>query len=106
MTDHEIVEAFEQGTLVPAAFTHREHVRVAWIYLTRHGRAAAEQRMLAGLRAFAARAGKPEKFDGPLTRAWVAAIAEATASCGATTFADLVRARPDLLDRASVHAAR
>ena len=72
MTHDELVEGFEGGTLAPGAFGHREHLRLAWIYLQRYGRPEAERRLLAGLRAFAARAGKPEKFDAGLTLAWVA----------------------------------
>ena len=103
MNDEELIASFELGTLAPMAFGHREHVRVAWIYLTRYEPAEAERRMLTGLRAFATRAGKPDKFDGPLTRAWMAAIADATRAQPAS-FDELVSARPDLLDRASVRA--
>ncbi len=106
MTDDDMVDAFEAGTLPAGAFGHREHVRVALWYIMRHGRDEAERRLLEGLRAFALRAGKPDKFDGAQTRAWVTAIAEATAASGAATIADLVRARPDLLDTSSVHARR
>ena len=103
MTDDDLIEGFETGTLPPAAFGHREHVQLAWVYLRRHGRAEAERRMLHGLRVFARRAGKPEKFDAPLTRAWVAAIADAAAAQTAPySFEDLVRARPDLLASRSV----
>jgi hypothetical protein len=103
MTDKDLIEAFENGTLPPAAFGHREHVQLAWVYLTRVGRAEAERRMLDGLRAFAARAGKPDKFDGSLTRVWVAAIAEAAAAQPAPhSFDDLVAMRPDLLESRSV----
>jgi hypothetical protein len=103
MTDDDLIEEFEAGTLPPAAFGHREHVQLAWVYLRRHGRGEAERRMLHGLRAFASRAGKPEKFDAPLTRAWVAAIADAAAVQTAPhSFEDLVRARPDLLESRSV----
>lgn len=97
MTDDELINGFESGTLASSAFGHREHVRVAWLYLARHGRVEAERKMLDGLRAFATRVGKPDKFDGPLTIAWVAAIATAAADTEPRTFEDLIRARPDLL---------
>jgi hypothetical protein len=107
MKDDELVDGFERGTLEPGAFGHREHVRVAWVYLTRHGRDEAARRMLDGLRAFAARAGKPSKFDAPLTLAWMAAIDEARqATPAAATFEQLVTARPALLDRAGLSIGR
>jgi hypothetical protein len=96
MDDLELIQAFESGTLPPGEFRHRDHVRLTWLYLERHGRDEAERRLLAGLRAFAARAGKPRKFDGPLTRAWVAAIDGARAGCA--SFEELAARRPELLD--------
>ena len=107
MTNEDLVTGFEHGTLAPATFGHREHVRVAWVYLTRYGRAGAEQRMLDGLRAFAARAGKPSKFDAALTRAWLAAIDEARGAVpAAASFDELVAARPALLDRSALVVPR
>jgi hypothetical protein len=101
MTEDELIGAFEDGSLPPSAFGHREHVQLAWVYLTRFGPVEAERRMLHGLRALAARAGKPDKFDAPLTRAWVAAIAAADLAHDAHSFDDLVRMRPDLLESRS-----
>jgi hypothetical protein len=107
MTDDELVDGFETGALAPGRFGHREHLRLAWCYLTRFGREDTERRLLAGLRAFAARAGKPDKFDAVLTSAWVGVLADASAQLGApATFDALVAARPDLLDPAAVRARR
>jgi N-formylglutamate deformylase len=102
MTSDELIAGFEAGTIPPGAFGHREHVRLAWLYLRRHGRAGAEQRLLAGLRAFAAAAGRPDKFDAPLTLGWVARIAAAAAALAPDhSFDDLLRHHPELLDRCS-----
>jgi hypothetical protein len=107
MTDEELVGEFETGLLAPERFGHREHLRLAWCYLTRFGREETERRLLEGLRAFAARAGKPDKFDAVLTSAWVGVLAEASAQLGsAATFDALIAARPDLLDRTAVRASR
>jgi len=107
MTDDQLIEEFERGTLPPGSFGHREHIRVAWRYLTWFGRDEAERRLLAGLRTFAARAGQPDKFDAALTTAWVTVLADAKATLGPGATVDtLALARPDLLDPASVHALR
>jgi hypothetical protein len=100
MTDDMLVIAFETGTIAPAALRHREHVRVAWLLLCRYGRAEAERRLLSGLLALAIRAGKPGKFDAPLTRAWLDAIENRAAR--AQTFEALVAEHPELLDPRSV----
>jgi hypothetical protein len=98
MTNDELIGGFERGTLSPGSFHHREHVRLTWLYLARHGRAETERRLLAGLRDLAARAGKPDKFNSALTRAWVARIADAAASLGPDeSFDELLARRPDLL---------
>lgn len=104
MTDEELVRAFESGALAAAAFHHTEHVRLTWLYLRHYGREEAERLMLTGLEAFAARAGKPEKFDAALTRAWLAAIDDARLAAPSASFDELVTARPQLLDRRSVEA--
>jgi hypothetical protein len=106
MTHDELIAGFERGTVPPGAFGHREHVRLAWLYLRRHGRAGAEQRLLAGLRAFAAAAGKPGKFNALLTLAWVARIDAAAAALPADhSFDDLLVHCPEILDRRSAGAA-
>jgi len=105
MSDAELLDAFERGNLVPEHFGHREHVRLTWLYLARHGRVETERRLRRGLRALAARAGKPDRFSAPLTRAWVAQIADAAAALGPHhSFEDLLGQYPGLLDRSSVHA--
>ena len=107
MTDDQLLAGFEAGTLAPERFGHREHVRLAWCCLTRFGRAEAERRLLEGLRAFAARAGKPEKFDAALTSAWVASLAAVADALGPSAgFETLVAERPDVLDPAYVRAVR
>jgi hypothetical protein len=106
MTDDELVGGFETGLLAPERFGHREHLRLAWWYLTRFGRDETERRLLTGLRAFATRAGKPGKFDAALTLAWIGVLADASAQLGSATFDALIAARPDLLDSATVRARR
>src|SRR5688572_3305280 len=88
--DVDLIAAFEAGTLPASGFHHREHVRLAWLYLRRHGPHEAERRLLDGLRTVAARAGKPDKFDGPLTRAWLETIAAAQKETKSDSFDDLV----------------
>ena len=107
MTDDELVSGFETCGLAPERFGHREHLQLAWCYLTRFGRDETERRLLAGLRAFAARVGKPDKFDAALTSAWVGVLADASAQLGTpATFDTLIAARPDLLDRARIRPSR
>jgi hypothetical protein len=107
MTDEELVAGLEGGTLPPERFGHREHLRVAWFYRSRYGRDQAERKLVEELRSLARRAGKPDRFDAALTRAWVAALDDAAVALGgAVSFDELLRARPALLDRTAVRAFR
>ena len=105
MTHDELIAAFEGGTIAPGAFGHREHVRLAWLYLRRHGRRGAERRLLAGPLPLGealhvAAAGKPEKFNAALTLAWVARLDTAAAALPPHhSFEDLLLHHPELLDR-------
>ena len=103
MTDDELAAGFAARTIDPAGFGHREHLRVAWLYLRRYGQAEAERRLFAGLRALAVRAGRPEQFDEGVSRAWLARIAGAAAPLPPDhSFADLLRSSGGLLETAAV----
>jgi len=104
MTDDELMAGFARDTIDPAGVGHREHVRLAWLYLQRYGRAETEQRLLTGLRALAARAGRPDRFSAPLTLAWIDRIDALRSALGPHSFDDLLRRHPELSDRASVRA--
>lgn len=103
MTDAELIQRFEDASLSGDEFTHARHVRVAWIYLQRHGREGAISRMTAGLRTLVVRLGKPDKYDEALTRAWIEVIDTARASHPeARTFDELATACPYLLESSTV----
>jgi hypothetical protein len=76
MTDDELMEYFEAQQEPPGGFHHREHVRVAWVYLLRHPVPGALARFRAGLRRFAEAHGKPERYHETITTAYVLLIAE------------------------------
>lgn len=61
----------------PDRFGHREHVRVAWLLLARHGVAAGGDAFAMGLRRFAAAHGVPDKYHETLTRFWLRLVAHA-----------------------------
>jgi len=81
LNDEALLAAFEDASLPLASWTHRGHVRVAWIYLERHGLAAAVSRMRDGLKHFTTAHGVPTGpmmgYHETLTIAW-ARVIEAT----------------------------
>ena len=100
LTDDELIGGFEAGSLQD--FPHASHVRLTLIYLSRHGRDGALERLMAGLLRFATAKGQPEKFHVTMTRAWVDLIDAARRSRPELSAAALVDARPELLDRGAL----
>jgi hypothetical protein len=100
LTDDELVQGFEAGSLQD--FPHASHVRLTLVYLARHGRDGALQRLMDGLLRFANAKGHPEKFHVTMTRAWVDVIEAARKSHPELSPASLVEACPELLDRGAL----
>jgi hypothetical protein len=77
--DAAFVRDFEAGVLPNAGFRHRDHVRLAWIYVRQLGPDAAEDRIVDGIRCFARRVSHEAKFHDTMTRAWLRLVAAAVA---------------------------
>jgi len=99
MTDQEFVDAFETCRLGNELFHHRDHLRLAWIYLERYGASAAPARIAESIRRYAAHHGKPEKYHETVTIAWLRLVAGSADRSGAASFAEVLAACPELLDK-------
>jgi hypothetical protein len=75
MTDEEFL-AFEDCTLSNESFHHRDHVRMAFFYLSRYPALEAIQRFSASLARFAAAKGKPGLYNETITWAFLFLIRE------------------------------
>ena len=74
-SDWEFLNAFESCALAAAHFRHRDHVRLAFIYLTLYDLDTALDLMRGGLHRFLAHAGAPaSKYHETITRAWLLAV--------------------------------
>lgn len=91
MSHDEFVRAFESCELSPDLFHHRDHIRLARIYINRLGAAEATERFRASIIRFAAHIGKSEKYHETITVAWMKLVIHAVADAPA----DL----PKLLDQ-------
>jgi hypothetical protein len=99
MTDDELLAAFESATPPSGGLPHREHVRVAWVYLRRYGLRVALDRVSMGLRRLAAAAGKESRYHETVTWAYVMLVHERMLGEDADSSWDRFAARhPDLLD--------
>lgn len=76
MTHQELVEHFERLTLSPELFSHREHVRLAWIYLRDYPPLTALEKFCEGLKRFAASLGKADRYHETISWAYLLLIHE------------------------------
>lgn len=75
-SDQALLDAFESRTLSPTAFSHEDHIRVAFAALARYEFFDACLRVADGLRDLAGRANVPAKFNATVTMAFLSQIAE------------------------------
>lgn len=98
--DVDLLRAFETGTLDPATFDHRAHVRVAYLYLRRRSFDETVAQLRQGLQALARAGGKPESYHETVTVAFTAMIQERIERPPhAEDFDDFVARNPDLTRR-------
>ena len=98
--DDPLVRAFEERTLDPARFGHREHLYVAFQYLRAMPLEDALARYVGNLRRLAEALGAPGKFHATMTWAYVVLLDEAMHRPGAEAlgFDELIARTPALAD--------
>ena len=91
---------FESCDVAPAAFDHRAHVRLAYIYLTEGEVETAYGMMRDALRRFIAHNGvDPGKYHDTMTRAWIMAVRHFMDRTRESASADaFIEQNPKLLD--------
>jgi len=98
LTDQELLERFEDGTLSHEYFHHREHVRAAFLYLTNLPVLEALQSFSRALRRFAETQGKPQLYHATVSWAYVFLIHERMMrSPNKPGWEEFARNNPDLL---------
>jgi len=96
-TEAERLARFLAGEVPASELSHREHVRLAWATLRRYDFAESVYRYSRALRAVAAKAGRPEKFNQTQTIAFLSLIGERLAQ-GGDDFEAFALAHPELFD--------
>ena len=98
MTETEFVAAFEDTSLPETAFRHRDHVRLAWVYLRDETVPDALRRFTEGLKRFAAAKNKAGLYHETITWAYLLLINERAERTGRrASFEEFADANPDLL---------
>ena len=97
MTDEDLTDAWEAGTVFSGGISHLEHLRIAWVLHRRHGAEEARRRLLRATKRACEAHGCPEKFDAALTERWARALAEAIDQDGLGPDAeDFIDTHPEL----------
>jgi hypothetical protein len=97
MTDEEFVQQIESCTLPKEAFTHRNHVRLAWLYLNDRQAGDPDTRIADTIRRYATSIGAATKYDQALTMRWMRRVEAAIEATPADSFEEFIASQPELL---------
>ena len=98
MDDREFVAQFEACVLPSSHFHHRNHVRLAWLYLKEAPLLDALTRFRTSLQRYAASLGAAAKYHETITFAFLFLIHERMQRTDATTFDEFADANAELFD--------
>jgi len=97
--DEEFLAAMEAATWPGERFGHREHVRLAWLYLRREGLEAGAARIRGTIQRYATSLGAAGKYHETMTLAWCAHVYGALRETpGLESFEAFLAAHPALRD--------
>lgn len=97
MTDDELFKTFVDTSLPADQFHHEQHVRVAWMFVCRHGMPAAIGEFSDAIKRFAIAKGAHGLYHETITWAFLLIIGERHARQAATGWPEFAAANPDLL---------
>jgi hypothetical protein len=96
-SDEEFLAAFEDLTLPKEEFSHRQHVRLAWVCLRRNDFDEAARRVVEGIQRFAAHHGATGLYHETITQAWLRLVVDGRRRApGAASFEAFLAANPQL----------
>ena len=99
MDDDTLVQGFESCTLPSTAFGHREHVRVAWLYLRSAARfEEGAARFCGNLRRFADAHGRNQLYNETITWAYLDLVNERLHTSEARDFDSFASENADLFE--------
>jgi hypothetical protein len=102
--DSAFLAAFESGSVPNSAFHHRDHIRLAWLYLRRDGPEAGARNVSNAILRFATAHGAAGRFHVSMTTFWVRLVQHVMSTVpGMRTFDELMCAFPLLADKQAVY---
>lgn len=99
MSDEEFIASFEDCSLAANSFHHADHVRMAFLYVSRFPALKALERFSNSLIRFATANGKPDLYHETITWAFLFLIRERMARAGdEQSWTQFAAGNPDLLN--------
>jgi hypothetical protein len=99
MTDDELLSRFEDGSLASESFHHSDHVKMAFLFLSRYPALEALGRFSTSLIRFAIAKGKPRLYNETITWALLLLIRERMVRAeGPQNWTEFAARNPDLLN--------
>ena len=100
LSDAEFVTRFENHDLNPGCFNHKNHLRLAWLYLADYDVATATEKVCSGIKSFAESVGAHTKFHLTITDALVRMMFNRINQMEPAEFEDFLNENGDLLEDA------
>ncbi len=97
LTDDELLDAFLSTALPADQFHHEQHVRVAWLFVCRHGMPAALAEFSEAIKRFATAKGAHGLYHETITWAFLLIISERQVRQPASTWSEFAQDHADLL---------
>jgi hypothetical protein len=98
MSAHDL-QALEQIVAARGRFGHREHLELAWTYLSRYRLERATDAMRAAVAHLASEHGMPDRYHETITRSWVRLVDVHRRGSDARSFEEFIAGNSGLLDR-------
>ncbi len=97
MTNQELIDRLESGTIAADSFHHSDHVRLAYAYLNLHPPLEALERFTAALKRYADTINKPGLYHETITHAYFFLIRERMSRSSAGDWNEFISQNSDLL---------
>ena len=99
MDDTEFLRTFIAGWPAGERFGHREHLRIAWLVIDRHGAEPAAEIVGQRLKGMAIAAGVAPLYNETMTRFWIRLLAHVREATGVGSIDEAIARVPMLLDK-------
>ena len=100
LSDDDFLKQFEDHSLPPEYFSHLGHLRLAWLYVTKHDLDTAISKTCDGIKSYAESLGAHDKFNYTMTHAFVKIMHQRMLDQGDHGWSEFLNRNQDLVNTA------